>query len=143
MKTTDNFKNTVKSYLDQRAENDTQFAEKYANENKNIDDCATYILNTVKNSGCNGFTDEEVFGMAVHYYDEESIDVGKGIGARVVINHTIELTEEEKAEAHQKAIDKYQADILKKEHDRKAKKLEKIAEKKVEEVTEVEQLSLF
>ena len=139
MKTTDHFKKTIKSYLEQRAEEDAQFAEKYANEEKNIDDCATYILNTVQKSGCNGFTDDEVYGMAVHYYDEESIDVGKQISCRVAVNHTVELTEEEKQEARQKAIDKYQEEYRRKLEEHKKKK----QEKKSEEIVEVEQLSLF
>lgn len=139
MKTTDHFKNTIKSYLDNRAQEDPLFAEKYANEKKNIDDCANYILNEVQKSGCNGFTDDEVYGMAVHYYDEESIDIGKEISCRVAVNHTVELTDEEKQEARQKAIDQYQDDIRKKELERKQKK----QEKKAEEVSEVEQLSLF
>lgn len=139
MKTTDHFKNSIKSYLDQRAQEDPLFSEKYANEKKNIDDCVTYILNTVQKTGCNGFTDDEVYGMAVHYYDEESIDIGKEISCRVAVNHTVELTDEEKQEARQKAIDQYQDDIRKKELERKQKK----QEKKAEEVSEVEQLSLF
>ena len=139
MKTTDHFKNTIKSYLDKRAQEDPLFSEKYSNEKKNIDDCVTYILNTVQKTGCNGFTDDEVYGMAVHYYDEESVDTGKEISCRVAVNHTVELTEEEKKEARQKAIDQYQDDIRKKELERKQKK----QEKKAEEVSEVEQLSLF
>ena len=139
MKTTDHFKNSIKSYLDNRAQEDPLFADKYANEKKNIDDCVTYILNTVQKTGCNGFTDDEVYGMAVHYYDEESIDIGKEISCRVAVNHTVELTDEEKQEARQKAIDQYQDDIRKKELERKQKK----QEKKAEEVSEVEQLSLF
>ena len=115
MKTTDHFKNTIKSYLDKRAQEDPLFAEKYSNEKKNINDCVTYILNTVQKTGCNGFTDDEVYGMAVHYYDEESVDIGKEISCRVAVNHTVELTEEEKKEARQKAIDQYQDDIRKKE----------------------------
>lgn len=140
MRTTDHFKNTIKSYLDQRAEEDAQFSEKYTNEKKSIDDCCTYILNTVQKSGCNGFTDDEIFGMAVHYYDEESIDIGKEIQARVMINHTVELTEEEKKHAHQKAIEAYQDDCRKKLEEQRQKKPKKQV---TEEETEVEQLSLF
>ena len=139
MKTTDHFKNTIKSYLDNRAQEDPLFAEKYANEKKNIDDCANYILNEVQKSGCNGFTDDEVYGMAVHYYDEESIDIGKEISCRVAVNHTVELTEVEKQEARQKAIDNYQADYRNKILNQKKKKQEKLAE----ETPEVEQLNLF
>lgn len=104
MKSTDAFKNTIKDYLDKRAIEDPLFATPYSNPKKNIDDCVTYILNTVKNSGINGYTDDEVFNMAVHYYDEETIDIGAEINCQVVVNHKVELTEEEKAEAKEKAI---------------------------------------
>jgi hypothetical protein len=104
MKPTDYFKKTIEAYLEQRAANDELFAPVYANPAKNIDDCVTYILNTVKASGCNGFADEEVYSMALHYYDEPDIEVGKPLDCRAVVNHTIVLTEEEKAEARRKAI---------------------------------------
>lgn len=42
--------------------------------------------------------------MAVHYYDEDNIEIGKPINCRVAVNHVVELTEEEKAEARQEAI---------------------------------------
>lgn len=134
MKTTDHFKNTIKSYLENRAEADSLFAPKYANDKKNIDDCIIYILNTVQKSGCNGFTDDEVYGMAVHYYDEESIDIGKMISCRVAVNHTVELTDEDKQEAKQKAMDK----LIEKE----AESMKKRSVKKREQ-TDVEQPSLF
>jgi len=68
MKSTEHFNNTIKAYLDRRANEDVLFAITYAKANKNIDDCITYIFNTVKKSDCNGFTDDEVYSMAVHYY---------------------------------------------------------------------------
>jgi hypothetical protein len=105
MKTTDNFKNVVSKHLETVAANDPLFAEAYKKENKNIDDCITYILNTVKNSGCNGFTDEEVFGMAIHYYDEDKIEVGKPISSNVIVNHKVELTPEEIEAAKVKAME--------------------------------------
>lgn len=103
MKATNTFKEVIKSYLDGRAATDELFAKTYAKEGKNIDDCVTYIMNQVKESGCNGFADDEIYGMAVHYYDEDKIEVGKPISTRVVVNH-IELTDEEKATAKQRAI---------------------------------------
>ena len=68
MKGTDIFKRTIHTYLVQRAASDELFAEKYSNPQKTIDDCVTYILNTVQKSGCNGFADDEIYSMAVHYY---------------------------------------------------------------------------
>ena len=104
MKGTDHFKKTILMYLEQRAEEDQLFAKSFSNPAKNIDDCVTYILNYVKNSGCNGFTDGEIFGQAIHYYEENEIEVGKPMNCQVAVNHIVELTAEEKAEARQKAI---------------------------------------
>jgi hypothetical protein len=89
MKSTDNFKTIIADKLQQMGKEDSLFAVKLKNIKKNIDDCITYILNTVKKSGCCGFTDDEVFGMAAHYYDEENIEVGKPVDCNVVVNHSI------------------------------------------------------
>ena len=61
MKGTEIFKRTIHTYLVQRAASDELFAEKYANTQKNIDDCVTYILNAVQKSGCSGFADDEIY----------------------------------------------------------------------------------
>lgn len=104
MKSTDAFKETIKSYLENRAKTDIQFAEKFQNPDLSIDKCVTYILNEVQKSGCNGFADDEIYGMAVHYYDESILLVGKEVNAKVVVNHTVELTDEEIKQAKQAAI---------------------------------------
>ena len=112
MKGTDHFKRTIQMYLEQRAAEDTLFAKNYRNPAKNIDDCVTYILNYVQKSGCNGFTDGEIYGQAVHYYDENEIEVGEPIQCKVAVNHVVELTAEEKAEARQNAIRQYQDGLM-------------------------------
>jgi len=103
MKTTDNFKKVIKEHLDSVAAKDPLFASIYKKEDKNIDSCITYILNTVQKSGSNGFSDDEIFGMAMHYYDEDKIEVGKPVNAKVIVNQTIELTPEEIEQAKEKA----------------------------------------
>lgn len=105
-KATDYFKQTIQSYLQRRAQEDELFAPRLANPKKNIDDCITFILNYVKESGCNGFADDEIYSLAMHYYDEDDIDIGKPLKCKVVVNHTIVLTEQEKAEARRKAMQK-------------------------------------
>jgi len=102
MKTTDSFKQTIQSFLENKAQTDSLFTDKFSNPAKNIDDCCTYILNQVQKSGCNGFADDEIFGMAIHYYDEENIEVGKPVKAKVVVNHTVELSAEEIKQAKEK-----------------------------------------
>ena len=98
----------MKQWQEQRAAEDELFAKSYRNPAKNIDDCVTYILNYVQKSGCNGFSDGEIYGQAIHYYDENEIEVGKPIQCQVVVNHVVELTEEEKQEARRKAVAQYQ-----------------------------------
>lgn len=114
MKATEHFKQTIKAYLDERAKNDELFAVSYATENKNMDDCVTFILNQVKRSKCMGLTDEEVYSLAVHFFDEDDIEIGNSIACNVIVNHTVELTEEEKAQARQDALKEYQAEQLRK-----------------------------
>src|SRR5665647_1031420 len=110
MKTTDTFKKTIQDYLENRAKSDALFAVTFAKEGKNIKGCTTYILNTVQASGCSGFADEEIYSMAVHYYDEDNIKVGAAISGRVVVNHQVVLTEEEKADARMEAVNKFRDD---------------------------------
>lgn len=133
MKTSDAFKKTIREYLEQRAKEDELFAVSYAKENKNIDECCNFILQQVQKSGCNGFNDEEIYSMAVHYYDEDSIKNIKLINCNVVVNHSIELTEEDKKAAHELAMKK----LIDEQHQSLRKK-----PGKKKEVTEV-QLSLF
>ena len=74
------FETAIKNYLDKRAEDDAQFATTYAKPNKNIKECCKYIFQQVeknkpKGERCVGVSDDEVFGLAVHYYDEDDIVV--------------------------------------------------------------------
>jgi PcfK-like protein len=97
MKSTEPFKKAISGHLEGLAAADPLFAETLKKENKNIDDCITYIFNWVKKSGCAGFADEEIFAQAVHYYDEDDIKIGSPVtGGTVVVNHTVELSPEDK-----------------------------------------------
>ena len=131
------FNDTIREYLEGMAENDALFAVKFANPTKSMEDCVTYIINQVQKSGCNGFADDEIFGMAVHYWEENEIEVGKPINCQVVVNHTVELTEEEKEQARQDAINRLRDEEMAKM--RRPSQPKKVTEKK----TQVEQPSLF
>ncbi|OFO56048.1 PcfK-like protein [Porphyromonas sp. HMSC077F02] len=121
MKGTEHFTRTIAEYLNQRAMADPLFAPNLMKPNKNIEECITYILNEVQKSGCNGFEDDEIYSMAVHYYDEDNIEIGKPTNCQVMVNHMVELTEEEKAEARQEAIKQYQREELAKIQSRNAR----------------------
>lgn len=137
-KGTNAFTDTIRQYLENKAKNDSLFAIKFANPSKSVEDCVTYIINEVKKSGCNGFADAEIYGMAVHFYEEAEIEVGNPINCQVVVNHTVELTEEEKEQARQDAIERLrQEEMAKMRKPIQAKKA--TTEKKTQEV----QPSLF
>ena len=46
-----------------------------------------------------------------HYYDETNIEIGNPINCQVVVNHTIELTAEEKEQARQNAIKRVENEV--------------------------------
>ena len=112
MSGTEHFTRTISEYLNLRAATDPLFAPNLAKPHKNIEDCITYILKQVQQSGYNGFEDDEIYSMAVHYYDEDDLDVGSHVACHVVVNHAIVLSEEEKAESRKQAIQQYQAQEL-------------------------------
>lgn len=135
-------KEAIQSYLDERAKTDELFAIAYKKKNKSIDECCTYIMGEAKKRGnavC--MSDEEVFGLAVHYYDEDNIKVNKlPSNVRASASTTtpakpVKLTEEDEKKAREEAIKRLteeQHALLRKKPTR-AKK----------EVIEVQQMSLF
>ena len=99
------FEKSIKAYLDQRAIEDDEFAKKYANQEKSIEKCCQFICQEVKKTGRCGFSDEEVYGFAVHYYDEDNIKAIDPVKCKVIVNHSIDLSDEEKNEIRSKAIE--------------------------------------
>lgn len=107
MKGTQAFQDTIAQYLMARAETDPLVAVRLANSSKTMEQCCAYIIGEVKKSGCCGFTDDEIFSWAMHFWDEPEIEVSNiPTNCQVVVNHTVELTEEEKEQARQDAINK-------------------------------------
>jgi hypothetical protein len=90
MKSSEGFKKIISDHLKSVAATDSLFAETLKKENKNMDDCITYILNEVKKSGFNAFAPAEIYSMAIHYYDEDDIKPGAKVNARIVLNHAVE-----------------------------------------------------
>lgn len=145
----ESIKDIIKSYLDERARTDELFAKSYAKKNKSIDKCCTYIFGeALKNStaftsnakGCM-MDNDVVYGMAVHYYDEDDIKVNKlPSNVRTSASTTtpakpVKLTEEDEKKAREEAIKRLteeQYAMLKKKPSRSKK-----------EATEVKQMSLF
>ena len=130
------FKETIQSYLDAMAGRDAAFAESYANENKSVDECCEYILGQVYSRGENGYTDAEIFGMAVHYYVEKDLgEWPKADDVTAVVNHHVELTPEEIEEAKKEAQERITREEVEKIR-QKERKAQEAAKKKAEEAKE-------
>lgn len=126
------FVETIKAYLDSYSETDEAFKTQYSNPEKNINECCNYILNTVQKSGCNGFTDDEVYKMARDYYvDEIDPNDTKNNNMKVIVNHQIELTDEEKVKARVEAMKRLEQEIL--DEERKKREAETKAKEKEEQ----------
>lgn len=143
------FQQVIKVYLDQRAQEDAQFADNYARPGKSIEKCCNYIMRQAKKRGnAVAMPDEEVYGLAVHYYDENiPADECKPVsGARTATpKPAVELTEEEKAAAREQAVAEYRsqqvAAIRREEREKKQREAQRQRERK--EKFESMQLSIF
>ena len=128
----------IKSYLDERAEKDELFGQMYMKENKNMAGCFDYIVAQAKKRGnavC--MTDEEVFGLAVHYYCEDDLKenpLPKGVKVDIVAS-----AEEDDDELDQEAVMRIKKEAVE-EYKAKMKEMQKKgtvvkSTKKVAEVT--------
>lgn len=102
-KGSDAFEQVILSMLDKRAAEDELFAKAYGKETKSIEECCSFIIGEVQKMGVSAMTDEEVLGLAIHYYDEKDIKVGAPISCKVVVPETPEIAEARKAELREKA----------------------------------------
>ncbi len=106
------FEKTIKAYLDGVAKEDEAFRAKYEAklkaDDKSITNCCNYICGWVKHQKRQGYTDEEIYGQALHYYDEADVKVTGSQGScTVVVNHAIELSDSEKRKARKAAVEQY------------------------------------
>lgn len=133
-KVNQSFKMAIQSYLEKKAKEDSLFAVTYAKDNKNLDECCDYIIGEARKRGGNAvaMTDDEVFGIAIHYYDEDNIKVNKlpnNVRASVS-SPKVKLTEEDKKKAREEAIkrltEEQYASIKKKPSKRKEKDVQQM-----------------
>lgn len=104
------FQTAIKDHLEKMAAQDEAFAEKYAakceNEDESIKKCCSYIINEVQKKYKQGnsavLTDAEVFGMAMHYYDE-NVAAPKSASSCKVVMSKAELTPEDEEAIRQEA----------------------------------------
>lgn len=136
-----NFELAIKEHLDQRAATDALFAQAYAKPKKSIEECCLFIYGEVSKkdrggANCIALSDDEVFGLAVHYYDEDNIKVEKVQGVAASHNQKqlpdYEPTEADKETARHRAMQKLMD-----------QELERLKAKPKAKKVEVEQPTLF
>lgn len=74
----------ILEYIDKNASKELR--AKIEASDKGISDCVQYIANQVREKaedGCACCTDEEVYGLAIHYFEEDTIEKYTGTVAQV------------------------------------------------------------
>ena len=74
----------IKNYLVTTASD--ALKEKILKSNKNLSDCMNYLASQVKEkakNGCYCGSDDEIFGMVIHYFEEDEIEPVTTSSARV------------------------------------------------------------
>lgn len=72
----------IGNYLKKRAETDPSVKNNLQKENKSLNECWDYVLGEVAKTmyrngkfGCAAGDDEDLYALAVHYYDEDEIKI--------------------------------------------------------------------
>lgn len=119
----------IGNYLLERAKTDQSVANNLKKEKKSLNECWEYVLSEVAKTmyregrfGCAAGDDEDLFSLAVHYYDEDDIKFKPFQGAKVVNNfgHKAEEKTEEPAPKKEK-IEQEQPVKVKKQTKKKTK----------------------
>lgn len=66
----------VRTYLENKAKAEAEFATIYAKPNKSLEECWKYIVSEARKQAvnqCACISDEDVYNMAVHYYMEDDV----------------------------------------------------------------------
>lgn len=139
------FEITIKAHLDKVALSDTAFAEKYRqksqDEENSIEKCCGFIISEVQKLNRIAMTDAEVYGMAMHYYDE-NINFEGSVPQCHVVASVEGLSEEDKAKIRAAAQEEIEREAVEAEKRRlleEARKQEEMHKKRLEEAKKKKQ----
>lgn len=115
------FINEIKHHIEGMMANDEVFRAKVEAKKRDYSGCANYIIAEIKKRYKGKDTvcdDDEVFGLAVHYFDENIQSPGV-VPGRVVVSRR--LSAEEKAQVEKEAREELRREALEAEKQRLAK----------------------
>lgn len=99
----------VRNYMEERCASDPILAIKYANPAKSIEKALNFVASEVQKSGLTIMDSDSVFSLILHYYDENLEDVSN-VNCKIAVAK--ELTDTERAEAKEQAMEQYKEEQL-------------------------------
>ena len=158
------FEQRIKEFIDGQAAKDEAFAAKVNSTKRTVKDCAAWMIEQLaldfKKTGKMGYDDSEIYGMALHFYDEPELKAKGNLSFQGLIMSNqsatrkkepkVELTAEERKEARERAKAQYQNEQVaklraaeqKKQQDEE-KRLAKLKEKRQAASAQYVQPDLF
>ena len=101
------FEKIIKDYIESACKTDAVLAGKYEKSGKDIEGCCKYIKSEARKkaqNGCAVIADAEVFGWAVHYFDEEMTAPKGNIDCKVETTADPNVVRAKVADAPKKAV---------------------------------------
>ena len=101
----------MQKMLQERCIAEPAFAIKMANPNKSFEGAVNYLCLQIQKSGMCCVDDNTVLNLLSHYFDETDIEEVGNVNCNIVVSKP-ELTEEDKAELRQQAMEQYKQEQL-------------------------------
>ena len=102
----------MQQMLQERILAEPALAIKLANPKKSLESAINYLCHEIQKSGMCVVDDQTVLSILLHFYDEDSIeDGGTPINCNIVVFKP-ELTDEDKAELKEQAMEQYKDEQL-------------------------------
>ena len=101
----------MQQMLQERCIAEPTFAIKMAQPNKSMEGAVNYLCSQIQKSGLCCVDDATVMNILVHYFDENEIEEGGKVNCNIVVSKP-ELTEEDKAELKEQAMEQYKEEQL-------------------------------
>ncbi len=101
----------MQQMLQERCIAEPSFAIKMANPSKSMEGAVNYLCSQIQKSGMCCVDDTTVMNILVHYFDEIEIEDCRKVNCNIVVSKP-ELSEEDKAELKEQAMEQYKQEQL-------------------------------
>ena len=101
----------MQQMLQERCIAEPSFAIKMANPSKSMEGAVNYLCSQIQKSGLCVVDNVTVMNLLVHYFDENEIEEGGKVNCNIVVGKP-ELSEEDKADLKEQAMEQYKKEQL-------------------------------